>query len=256
MIHNDLNSVHLLQTAILKTLDAICKKHNLQYWLDGGTLLGAVRHKGFIPWDDDIDVAMPTNDYRKFLQIIQSNPLPNIQLQVMGKAGTSAKLRDTNSLFIEYRDDFTRPYPKGIYLDIFEFVHYPDISRNLIRFFYKRISKPTEHFSIKHYLTLKSFLQYFFFNIEKLVFKPIWKLIFRFRSEKYICNPIEDNGYYIKHLTNNIFPLSTINFEGEQYSCPNNPDGYLTTLYGNYMQLPPEEKRKGHAYMYFTDLNV
>ena len=55
---NELRSCQLKQLEILKIFDRICRKHNLRYWIDGGTLLGAVRHKGFIPWDDDLDVAM------------------------------------------------------------------------------------------------------------------------------------------------------------------------------------------------------
>ncbi|MFR5941210.1 MAG: phosphorylcholine transferase LicD [Parabacteroides merdae] len=69
---NELRSCQLKQLEILKIFDRICRKHNLRYWIDGGTLLGAVRHKGFIPWDDDLDVAMPSEDYKKLDQIIQS----------------------------------------------------------------------------------------------------------------------------------------------------------------------------------------
>jgi len=65
-----LREAQLIMLEILVEVDAICQKYNLRYWLDSGTLLGAVRHQGFIPWDDDIDLSMPVEDYLKFQQIV------------------------------------------------------------------------------------------------------------------------------------------------------------------------------------------
>lgn len=70
---NELRSCQLKQLEILKIFDRICRKHNLRYWIDGGTLLGAVRHKGFIPWDDDLDVAMPSEDYKNWIRSFRVN---------------------------------------------------------------------------------------------------------------------------------------------------------------------------------------
>ena len=67
----NIRDAQIIMLNILKEIDKICKKHNLIYFLDGGTLLGAVRHKGFIPWDDDVDIGMRKEDYRKFLKIAQ-----------------------------------------------------------------------------------------------------------------------------------------------------------------------------------------
>ena len=259
MIHNDLRSVQLLQFDILKELDSICKKHGINYWLEAGTLLGAVRHGEFIPWDDDLDVAMLSSDYQKFL-IVAEKELPNsIFLQTKASDPSSlnnyAKLRDRNSLYVEYQTDFSTFGNKGVYIDIFEFDYYPNISRKSIRFFYNKIGRTTDFLGKKQKLSLKTILQYFIFRIERFVFKLIWNCLNKNKSKKYIANLIEDNGYHVKQLTDNVFPLKLMNFEGQEFPVPNNSDAYLKSLYGNYMTLPPEEKRKGHAVAYFTNLN-
>jgi len=259
MIRNDLRSVQLVQLNLLKVLDAICKKHNLCYWLDAGTLLGAARHQGAIPWDDDIDVAMPSADYHKFLQIAEKE-LPTSVFLETNKNGPlkyfrSAKLRDNNSLYISYTDYFNKPYHRGAFLDIFEFVNYPNIPQSVIRFFVKMIGKPVRVLTVAHELNLKSVLQYFVFNAYKFIFKPIWSFICLFKSKKYISNPIENNIYGIKHKVEYVFPLTTMLYEGEYFSAPHSYDLYLKTLYGDYMTPPPESKRKGHAYAYFVNLN-
>ncbi|MFR1274486.1 MAG: LicD family protein [Parabacteroides merdae] len=70
---SQLRECQLKQLSILKEVDRICRKYNLIYWLDGGTLLGAIRHKGFIPWDDDLDIAMPIDDFEKFKKLFRRN---------------------------------------------------------------------------------------------------------------------------------------------------------------------------------------
>ena len=259
MIHNDLRSVQLLQLDILKELDRICKKHDIKYWLEAGTLLGAVRHEGFIPWDDDLDVGMLSGDYKKFLKIAEEELPDSIFLQTKTSDSSSfqnyAKLRDTNSLYIEYQTDFSISGHKGVYIDIFEFDYYPDISKKTIRFFYNKIGKTTDILSKKQKLSLKTILQYFVFNIQRVTFKFIWKLMNKKKSKKFIANIIEDNGYCVKQKTNSIFPLKATKFEGQEFPAPNDSDSYLKSLYGNYMELPPIEKRGGHAYAYFINLN-
>jgi len=257
MIKNDLKSLQKCQVEILDAFDAICKKHDLKYWLDFGTLLGAVRHQSFIPWDDDLDVGMPAEDFHKFIAVASSELPDNIVLQ-LGEHGTPTKLRDTNSLFIEYGADFSLPTPKGVYIDVFQYIDFPDLSKKTIRFFYNKIQKPDEQLKyMKHYLSFKSVLQFFYFHFEKIIFSPIWKLVMfltKNRKQKY-ANPLENNGYFITQSKSDIFPLSEAVIDGKQYPCPGNSDSYLKTIYSDYWKLPPEEKRSGHAYMYFMNLN-
>jgi lipopolysaccharide cholinephosphotransferase len=259
MIKNDLRSVQLVQLAILKEFAVICKKHNLTYWLDAGTLLGAVRHGGFIPWDDDLDVGMPTHDYRKFLEIAEKELPSNLFLQTK-KTNPKvpffyAKLRDNNSLFVDHRMDMRLASHKGVYMDVFEYVPCPKLSKSIIRFFYKTIGKPLAVLSERQYLSLKSVIQYFVFGISPVIFKPLWLIVTAFGKKEYLANKIEDNGYFVHFHSETVFPVKPIVFEGQEFPAPNNPDSYLKTIYGDYMTLPPEKDRITHAHMYFTNLN-
>jgi lipopolysaccharide cholinephosphotransferase len=260
MIKNDLRSAQLIMLDILKIFAAICKKHNLTYWLEGGTLLGAVRHKGFIPWDDDVDVSMPSADYHKFLAVAPQE-LPNdIFLQnrqtdpSLISAGVT-KLRNTHSLALGYDDDYRAPYHKGVNLDVFEYVQYPNISRAGVWFFSKMLMTTYIVLHTKQRLTLKTAIQYFAFSIEYRIFKPLWTLLCRyFKGKKYISHIIETNVYKIVHRNDHIFPVKPILFEGEYFDAPCNCDAYLTAHFGDYMQLPPPEKQVQHNYMNFTHL--
>ena len=99
-----LRRCQLKQLTILEEIDRICRKHNITYWLDGGTLLGAVRHGGFIPWDDDIDIAMPLDDARRFAQIAPGELREGLTLQSPETEPTREpimKVRDNNSFYVE-----------------------------------------------------------------------------------------------------------------------------------------------------------
>ena len=134
-------AVQLKQLGILKAIDAICLRHGIDYWLDGGTILGAVRHGGFIPWDDDIDIAMRLDDLPRFVEaarrelpeglyIQTPDTDPNVRMPIY-------KVRDTDSFLVEAADDFSRPYGKGLYVDIFPMMPYPSCSKAFI----KRVAK-------------------------------------------------------------------------------------------------------------------
>ncbi|EYE54801.1 LicD family protein, partial [Bacteroides fragilis] len=107
---SDLRKLQYRMLELLEVLDKICKKHNLPYWLEGGTLLGAVRHGGFIPWDDDLDVQMLRSDYKKLLKILPKELPGNIALQTFktdkGYYRYVAKLRDLNSKLISTSVDY------------------------------------------------------------------------------------------------------------------------------------------------------
>ena len=119
----ELKKAKKIMVNILLELDKICKKNKICYWLDSGSLLGAVRHKGFIPWDDDIDICMLNEDYKKFLEIAKKNLDSNIFLDNKETDKYAyfdfLKLRDRNSKYIEKKQTDKELFHQGIFIDIF-----------------------------------------------------------------------------------------------------------------------------------------
>ena len=132
-----LRACQLKQLSILEEIDRICQKHQIGYWLDGGTLLGAVRHGGFIPWDDDIDIAMRQEDLDRFISIAPSELREGLFLQTPQNEPQSkepiVKVRDLNSFYVEGADNFAADYQKGLYVDIFPMINYPTLPKQLVK---------------------------------------------------------------------------------------------------------------------------
>ena len=256
---SQLKNVQMKQLAILKIIDSICKKHDIEYWLDGGTLLGAVRHKGFIPWDDDIDIAMKASDLERFEKAAKEELpewlfLQNRHTDPFCKEDIT-KVRDMNSIYIEYSDTFYEPYERGIYVDIFPMVPYPSISRIFIKKVCRGYSVANSIIAKPQRITLRSLSEFLYFSIKKRILSIVWKAVCAIRpQDTFFSNIIKQNGYGIRPRQDAIFPTRPIVFNEETFRGPANPDAYLKDLYGEYMQLPPEDKRKGHAVFYMESL--
>ena len=244
---------------ILVEFDRVCKKNNLTYWLDFGTLLGAVRHKGFIPWDDDIDLSMPLEDYNLFLEIGQKELSKDYFLQTEATDPGSAlsggifKIRKNGTLFINDYDDFRKGYHKGASIDVFAQVPYPTVSKGLLKFFRKRINKAYGFFHFNPRLNFKNIVSYFVFPLSYLFFKGLWLLICAFKKKDRILTPIEWLIYGYPTLKSEMQPISEIEFEGRKFPAPKNPHARLTDMYGDYMAIPPADKRRIHAIFVCTD---
>lgn len=251
--HNSrvLRQCQLKQLAILEEIDRICAKHGIEYWLDGGSLLGAVRHGGFIPWDDDIDIAMRQTDAERFKQVAKAELSDSLVLQTPDDEDTKEpilKVRDTTSFFVEPHDDFAAAYCKGLYVDIFPFINYPNVSRRFVRRYGKGISKCYSILRSRHPYSLRSVAEWFWFGGRYWLCRAAWALAFAFRkTDTYMSNILINNGYGIMHRQDSVFPLGTIEFEGKTFKAPCHPDRYLTDLYGDYMRIPPVEKRQIHS---------
>lgn len=231
---------------MLLYIDSICKKNNIKYWLSSGTLLGAVRHQGFIPWDDDLDIELLEFDYKKLIALLEKEDNNKYQLQTYKTdkyyTQSYAKLRDVNSVIYEKTlEDCLYAY-RGVFIDIFPLqknyncyfkVCAPLHNRLLTRFTRK------DSFKNKKCITIFKFI---LFDFLYPIFNTFGK---QFYSGKYLSHAL-GIPYLKKRLRTDIFPLDSILFEGYKFPCPANNNNYLTKLYGNYMEIPDLDKVETH----------
>lgn len=247
-----------IQMELLNEFKNLCDNNNLMYFLGGGTLLGAIRHKGYIPWDDDKDLMMPRRDYENLLKIFNQNCKDNHKLLTYINTKdyyySFAKVVDTNTTLLEGN---LRPIKNlGIYIDIFPIDFLPNDEKEIEKIFkkysllykaistykYSDISKVTTN---KIKLFAKEIVLCFLkiFNLVPKILKTLDQMAIKYQdTSKVACI----SG---KYAEKEIMPRSFIenyelaDFEGEKYKIPKGYDEYLTKHYGNYMELPPEEKR-------------
>lgn len=244
-----LRKIQLRLLDILVEIDKICRKHDIKYWIDFGTLLGAVRHGGFIPWDDDIDVTMPTDDYHRFLEIAPKELPDTLFLQTKETDPSYPmllnKVRDKNSFFITQHEDFTKDYNKGLYIDIFQAVPYPNVNPVFQKRLMRWLMKTNFFFSVKQTVNFKNTVATITFPIITTFLNSIWSLL-NLKPKNRIGYEKRFNIYGNSYTKDMIFPLNDITFEGKTFLGPADPNRYLTSIYGNYMIIPPEEKRHTH----------
>lgn len=251
-----LRQCQLAELYILDVFVEICKELGLRYYLDSGTLLGAVRHKGFIPWDDDIDVCMPLTDFKVFLKRAKECLPDNLLLEApsffLGRPETFAKLYDRCSFFCEKNTKVQSPC--GFYIDIFPIEKFPQTPSWLM----KKLSSwgTVARYSFESYLKFNYTSAWSLFVAAGKAF--VWhqmchmmSLIVRFfglfsRKKWRYCQGLG----FVCQLgieEKDLFPLSMVTFEGKEYSAPHNPEMLLETYYGDWRTLPPPEKRQWHA---------
>ena len=253
-----LRAIQLKELAILKEIHAVCVAHHIDYWLDGGTILGAVRHGGFIPWDDDIDIAMRKADIPRFVAAAKADLPEWLQVQTPEDDPSRLpmiKVRDRDSFLVEADDDFHQSYPKGVFVDIFPLEPYPKVSKAFCKRVLRGYNRANGILSTKHYYSWRSVAELFWFGAKRAWYWTVWQVACLLLSKKeHTGNDIKTNGYGVMHRNEDIFPVSTIQFEGETFMAPARPHAYVGNIYANYMTLPPENQRKGHAVFYAETL--
>lgn len=230
---------------MLEWFDAFCRQHEIQYWLAGGTCLGAVRHKGFIPWDDDVDIDMLRKDYNKFIKTFKETE--NIALQTNSNdpyyVVPYAKLRDKNSWIQEQGSQDKNYKYKGIYIDIIVFENCSQPIASLC-------GKLAWKILIYGSKIEKQKISKIIFRLGKWGYKSLLNIIrtfdFFLPNKKLI--PTYGSGFEdISIKEQDIFPLTQIEFEGRLFPCPRNYDQYLKDEYGDYLKLPDLDKIQAHT---------
>lgn len=253
-----LRKIQLIQLEMLTEVDRICKKCGIRYNIIAGTLLGAVRHGGFIPWDDDADVAMLRSEYDRFEEAVRTE-LDTTRFYFQdhrcepGYRWGYGKLRRKDTLFLRKHQEHM-PYEQGIFIDIFPMDQVPEsrFGRTLLNFecflvrkvLYSPVGKIADKSALKR-------------KIYALLSKIPEQSIFGY-YEQMIRRASARNSSMVRIL---MFPTPNSEmmyrkewyensrdtvFEGRVFSGIADHDGYLRFKFGNYMQLPPEEQRKTH----------
>ena len=259
--HLNLREQQLLELEMLKAFREICKDCDLYYTLAGGTLLGAIRHNGFIPWDDDIDVLMPRPDFERLGQMIREETVKLPPHLRFCSWYTDPGMSIPFIKIVDLRTAVGETYMVGdkhLWIDIFAMDGSTENDRELKKQF--RQSKYLRSLLFKKNTrpgTGKTRFRSFAKDIIRTALKPV--------SAKHLCMQIEsvakryrfDHSPYIAGAQWGYGPQERINreawmtpenvlFEGEFFAAPSNYDEYLTNLYGDYMKLPPADKQIIH----------
>lgn len=253
---NELRQLQLTQLEILKVIDAICKKNNIKYSLYAGTLLGAVRHQGFIPWDDDLDICMSRKNYNKFIKVWNKENPVGYLLQDKNNSPNYTqsflKIRKKHTTFLQDGEPATQ-YHIGIFVDVFPIDRMPKkgIDRLLFQIecilyqLYTKGYTPTIGSKVEKIIS-KLFLSVVPKSKYKIITAYLYKKIIRHnRNNKNHCVAIETLSTIITPLPVTLMnTYENIKFEDGDFMCFKQWDEYLTLKFGDYMKLPPEDERK------------
>lgn len=228
---------------MLVFIDDLCRKNNIRYWLSGGTLLGAVRHKGFIPWDDDLDIAFFRKDFAKLHTLLQGYQ-GQYALQAYDTdpnyIAPYEKLRMKNTLIEENNDNDHFYRYKGIYIDLFY------LEEGLPLFHY--LSDKLQTLAIRMMKNTKGKKKllpsaYIFFLRELLY--PLFRVCSKCLATSKVSYPL-GSFFHTQFKKDWIYPLKEMEFEGRMFYVPANYDSMLRAQYGNYMQIPPANEITTH----------
>lgn len=259
-----MDKLHTLELKIALEVKRICENNDIAYFLTAGSLLGAVRHGGFIPWDDDMDIGMLRKDYEKFLKACEKELGAAFFLQTWDTDPeypfSFAKLRLEGTICDESFSKHNRSIHKGLYVDIFPFDSVPenpkDRKKQARRYFFCRrllwikkgmgtnMKKETPRQRMRY--NLFRLVSYVFpYEAVKSYYKKVQVRYNHLQTQKVVTDGAygyEKECLERKWVTN----LELVDFETETFLSYKDKIDYLEYFYGDYMQLPPEEKRVGH----------
>lgn len=261
----DLKRLHKALILITSEIDRICKKNNIIYSLTGGSMIGAVRHKGIIPWDDDVDIAMLRSEYDFFLEVCKSELAPEFELQTLDNdpnymfGFAKIVLRDT--YLVQYGHEKTR-HRKGIYVDVFPLDNVPDdfkqrkvhkmLNYLLVKLLFRKAGCQIESNKTLGKIIIFSILDFINLFAKVDILKKV--LIYNMKrfndfETQFVCNMAGYYGYEKETTRREYFEnVVDMSFEGKQYSVSIHYDDFLSSVYGDYMKLPPENQRHTHEF--------
>ena len=260
-----LKKLQNIELGILCDIDRVCRAHGIAYFIDSGTALGAVRHGGFIPWDDDIDIGMPREDYERFLVVAQSE-LGDKYVVSDGRKNdrqaamfTKVWLKDT---VFATKETIEAGLPQGIFVDVLPYDEVSDDESVAAR----QVSRCRLYQSLLYLYHSKNIVvphHGFLGKVELAVCAVAHAVLKRLVRQDRLKNRFEqiarqETGADSKRLfvgaysayafpRDILFPTKLIKFEGVEFPAPGDLELYLTQLYGDWRTLPPEDKRRQHA---------
>jgi len=275
LTQQQLRKMQLLELDMVKELDRVCRKHNIFYSIDGGTLLGAVRHKGFIPWDDDMDIVMLREEYEKFKKVasemnpdicfFQDHSTDNDYLWGFGK------LRRTGTTFIRVGQEHLK-FKTGIGVDVMPL---DDVPKTLIgqmgldfycfvlrKILWSEVGKKTKKGLLRVWYSILNTIpvEWVYGKVDKISQKSrndspnrVRLLLYTATGKLFKRNPLRIRYSMPKRWFTD---LCDYEFEGCHFLGTRDYDECLFYQYGDYMTLPPEDKRESHipfSYINFGD---
>lgn len=251
-MYSSIRELQLKLLEMIKDLDSFCNENNISYCLCGGNVLGAVRHNGFIPWDDDIDVQMLRQDYDRFLQIFNNTDKYYLQKDTRDYPLQFSKLRANNTTFIEdipYKKKYKKIH-QGIYIDIFPV---DKVSNNKIKAKLQEIYSnilisqslflrgyPKSHNSFKKRIIMA--ISFFLLPFRKYFYEYV-KSFNKKSDNEYVCSFYGTTKPKIFQKKESFsLPLTRLKFEDVYLPVMNNYEQFLSDAYGDYMKLPSQEE--------------
>lgn len=253
----NLKEIHEILLDILLDVDDFCRERNLRYSLSYGTLLGAVRHKGYIPWDDDVDLMMPRPDFERFVATYgQRGPYNCLYMENSDRGQfiqCYAKVQDIRTVSIERKR--SNVYRFGLNLDIFPVDVAPADAA-----LHETFAKTVTRFRHRIYLSQRPFFPFTFHDplipkIQAHRHSPLW---WAQQCEEYLkqyaasdspyAGPVSDGMGTVEIFRQSLFAdYVTLPFEGHRLQAIADWETFLVQMYGDYMTLPPENKRRTHG---------
>ena len=243
-----LRKAQLRMLDMLLYLDKVCREQKISYRIDAGNVLGAIRHGGFIPWDDDIDIVLSSKDYNKLWRYLIENPHKQYKLQSFktdyGYVGAWAVLRDIKSEYIQDSKIHNARKYRGLQIDIFPY------ENRVIKLLYKFsgcITICNGKLFVGKYMPIARFI----YIIQYYILHPIFRCLGILFGNRHVFMHCYGSTFKVQHSKEALYPFKTITFEGYEFMGPADPYLYCKEHYGdNYMDLPNDNKRNHHNATY------